>query len=554
MKWFVAMCSCILLVVSVTPAGEIISPPDGSVITSASVTFVWPAGPGRSILEIGTTGPGSEDLLRSGFLALGVTEYTASNLPTNQTFYVRLLCETAANSGSFRFDDAVYNADADQDGIGDEIDANPGSPDPKVVMLGSNYVFTILGSGRVASLESPSLFEATRNSADTTQVRAITSLLYQHVGDVFDFILLTNNQNESDSYAGRFYNAKNETEGIGRSLFDGTEFFGSSGTLQGAIHLPTLSALRGGPSLHELCHNWGNSMSSIPSVRSGHWGYSSVGGQLGGFKAGSLVDMGNGTYQVSNPRTGQPGSFGTIANGGNGLPYSEFELYLMGMVPPAEVQFPIEIINDFNWIDSSQGLLSSTSITTRTMADIVQLDGARVPVAAVAQKDFRLLYVVITSNALSNAEWARVDQDVYDFDLDGDNGISSYNFWEATGGRGTVKMDDLLTTVRPGIEAIAMVTTNGSVAADIFIPSVPGFSYDLQRSGWLDGTWTNATTLIGTGSDLTFSVLEPPSVDRMFYRVGQSPLQRRSGAGDKVCDCIECGTAHADFFLPTETP
>gem|GEM_PF-589933 len=541
-------------------ADEITAPPNGSAFTSSTVTFVWPAAAGESALYLGTTGPGSRDLLNTGLLDPAISEYTAASLPTNQIVYARLFCEVPDNPGSFRIEDAVYNVDADADGIYDAIDPNPGSADPQISFTGTNYVFTVHGSGRISSLVSPAIFESTRNSVDNAPMRALTSLVYQHVEDVFDFVMFTNNQDDSDSYAGRFYPAKNETQGIGRSPFDSTAAFGSAGALQGAIHIPVPRALPSGPSLHEICHNWGNYLSSIPTVRSGHWGTSSVGGQLGGFKAGSLVDLGNGTYQVSNPRTGQPGSFGTFANGGNGLPYSEFELYLMGMIPPSEVEFPIQIINQLDWVDSSQGILTATSITTRTMADIIQTDGARIPVAADAQKEFRILYVVISADPLDNPTWGELDQTVYDFALPGDNGISSYNFWEATGGRGTVKMDGLLTTLRadiPEIRISASISTNGSTAADIFLPSVPGVLYELQRAGRPDGTWTNAASLTGTGSALTFSLIEPPTVPRMFYRVAHNPLQLRLGSADgkdmaTSCGCVGCDHKRPEFSMPRQ--
>ena len=90
-----------------------------------------------------------------------------------------------------------------------------------------------------------------------------------------------------------------------------------------------------GPSLHELMHNWANfninttcfdpfgpgsgSYDFIP-----HWGFSGCGGQLGGFDQSTLVgNVGGNPNQYTAGINGHAG-FGQFANGGNGLPYSNY--------------------------------------------------------------------------------------------------------------------------------------------------------------------------------------------------------------------------------------
>ena len=45
----------------------------------------------------------------------------------------------------------------------------------------------------------------------------------------------------------------------------------------------------------------------------------------------SSTDSNSGSYFVK-------GGFGLFANGGNGVKYGNFELYLMGLIPPSEVE------------------------------------------------------------------------------------------------------------------------------------------------------------------------------------------------------------------------
>ena len=176
-----------------------------------------------------------------------------------------------------------------------------------------------------------------------------------------------------------FYNVQNNFEGIGKEIFDNTTSFGSQGRLQGVIHLPSTWGLPGGPSIHEIVHNWAHDFKSVPTDIGGHWGYSNIGGQLGGWQPGSLVDLGDNKYKARNPNTGEFGSWGSFANGGNGLPYSQFELYAMGLIEASEVGHDIKIAKDFKWVDPEKGIFSASEIHTVTMDEVVEIDGLRSP-------------------------------------------------------------------------------------------------------------------------------------------------------------------------------
>ncbi|GJQ59548.1 MAG: hypothetical protein SCALA701_23490 [Candidatus Scalindua sp.] len=74
-----------------TETPEIISPIPGSTLTTSSATFQWSAGTEEDLyrLHVGSTGPGSKDILKQNNLT--TTSYTATGIPTKgDTVYVRL--------------------------------------------------------------------------------------------------------------------------------------------------------------------------------------------------------------------------------------------------------------------------------------------------------------------------------------------------------------------------------------------------------------------------------------------------------------------------------
>jgi hypothetical protein len=363
--------------------------------------------------------------------------------------------------------------DLDNDGIFDSIDPNPGVTDPKITVGGADYTFVVLGSGRVATLQiSAALFDDFANGMTRDQMHALTSKVYLHFQDVFDFILFTSRQTTipSGSYAGIHIGARNDTQGIGLPIYDKASAFGSAGRLQAGIHLTYDGGLSGGPSLHEIMHRWGNFLQSVPSVSSAHWGYSSVGGQLGGWQPGSLESLGGDQYRVRNPVSGQYGSFGTIANGGNSLPFSELELYLMGMIPATGLH-DVQIANDFEWLDMNAGRFRASSITTVPMSAVIATDGARIPDHLSSQKDFRAMHVILVKEPVENAAWARYDKDVYLFSLNGSDNQSLFNFWEATGGRATLAMGGLIGALSGPIPT---PTPTASATATPIVTPTPG--------------------------------------------------------------------------------
>ena len=55
-----------------------------------------------------------------------------------------------------------------------------------------------------------------------------------------------------------------------------------------------------------------------------------------------------------------------------------------------------------------------------------------------SQKEFKLLVIVLTDEALTTEEWDTIDATAEWFSYPGADDYSSYNFWEATNGIGSI--------------------------------------------------------------------------------------------------------------------
>ncbi len=269
------------------------------------------------------------------------------------------------------------------------------------------------------------------------------ALFFEYFDEEFDFLIFVSNRtpsnaNTASEYVAWYRKVMNDTEGIGQPIFshDGWD------RLQGMIHLSYFEGFSSGsPALHELMHRWGNSV--IPP--GGHWFFSSANGQLGGFDIADLVDHGDGKYSA--------GYFSTT--GGGTRPYSPIELYLAGFIPPEEVP-DLWVAEDGKWLRTEDGnpvraggggvIFTATKVRTYTIEDIVSKHGRRIPDASQAQRDFRAAAILLIDEGYPTSRWIldQVSGDVTSFSYPGaDEFDDTYNFWEATGGRGTIAMDGL---------------------------------------------------------------------------------------------------------------
>ncbi|CAL2089701.1 conserved protein of unknown function precursor containing a T9SS type A C-terminal secretion signal [Tenacibaculum sp. 190524A02b] len=322
------------------------------------------------------------------------------------------------------------------------------------------YPIEIHANNRVASLQMPVSEYNSWKVDDGFGTRAVREALFKDIyskfNDDFDFIFLVlNEEKKPDNLPfGRLIKVSNDIEGLGMNKYNNGSRYGSSGKLKSVMQLTQINFLRNGPSLHELMHNWGNFGIETHAVQSAgtnltstryipHWGFTggNTKGQLGGFKQSTLVDKGNGAYSVE--------SFGQNANGGNSVPFNELELYLMGMIPASEVT-NFDVFTNITSVAVNNGVFDfeASNRTTFTPALLESEMGKRVPSSTTSQKEFKLLVIALTDEPLTTAQWNLLDDHAEKFGRKGSDGTSSYNFWEATNGKGSMEIANLQNSVK----------------------------------------------------------------------------------------------------------
>ena len=336
------------------------------------------------------------------------------------------------SDGVLDVDDAFHNdpnrtTDSDGDGIDDDSD-----PFPRDSAIGDLRMF----EGNLITMAVDG--HLTEESLD---FNAYTNRLYNFFLDAFDFIMIVSHvedrlDNNVYTYYGVASPVSNDVSGVGLSEHYNNAP-GSAGKLKRFFHFPYLEGIENGPGLHEVMHTWANFV--LPSVSGSHWGFSSVNGQLGGFNSANLVDLGNGRYSA--------GDFGTVANGGNGVPYSPLELYLAGFIPAREVP-DIQYFEDGEWLmetDDRGYPIFTGSPQTITIEEIIAQHGERIPAWTESQKNFRAATILIynESNPPGYDQLRAVSDQVAFFSKPAPDSSRLYNFYEATRGLGTLKMDDL---------------------------------------------------------------------------------------------------------------
>ena len=203
-----------------------------------------------------------------------------------------------------------------------------------------------------------------------------------------------------------------------------------------------------GPSLHELLHGFQENMAKdstsnfiIPTTTASHWGFSSAGGQLGGWDKSTLVSLGNGTYQATRPPRppgySPPADFGLNANGGNSLPYSNLELWTMGLIPDSEL-VSVDVAIKASFIEP--GKFKADSIKTYAPSEIVArvMPGSRP--STTTPRAFRGLVVLAsTRTTIDEATITQLNSDIERFSRRSPL-PNLYNFWTATGMRASLQL------------------------------------------------------------------------------------------------------------------
>ena len=291
---------------------------------------------------------------------------------------------------------------------------------------------------RAASMRVDADLDTVRWELD---LRAYAEEFISRFGDEFDVLLflsaLESTSDHADPpYAGVYHHVSSDVRGIGLGEFKHPP--DNATRLNGVIHFPWLGALAYGPSLHEIMHIWANH--GVETSYGAHWGFSSADGQLGGFRLDDLVDLGSGLWSA--------GSFGTIANGGNGVPYSPWELYLGGFVGPDEVP-DLWVAPEGRWTgertETGRAIFEAAEQSTLTVDEFVETHGAREPDHASAPKELRGAVIVLEDDDHRLHHWDELLEHVRWLSHPGPDAAipDMYNYHEATGGRGRLVLDGL---------------------------------------------------------------------------------------------------------------
>lgn len=172
--------------------------------------------------------------------------------------------------------------------------------------------------------------------------------------------------------------------GTGQSMYDGSSFWGSAGTLLG---------ISGGHGegydssivIHETMHQWGAYLGSPLAHPSGHWNSNtSVGGTLGGCV---WEDNGDGTFT----------SRGFLTQATDIAP--PLELYLLGLVGPDQVS-PLYWAENEDQDFCQPGTLITGPFHQVTIDDINAVHGLRTPGPGSARTEYRMAVVVTSQHRL----------------------------------------------------------------------------------------------------------------------------------------------------------
>lgn len=335
-----------------------------------------------------------------------------------------------------------------------------------VLMSGCGYVHFLPSAKITHHLEYLVVMETSKTDFGPNMSRTISICreFYRHYEDEFDVLVLVAHNPEyvvdlwGDGYSGRMKVVRNEVAGIGVDEFDVGEAFGSEQRLKGVVRLVHPDHIHDETLLHEVMHLWKSDLEVIPSTEHGHWGFSSVGGQLGGFQLEELRSLGDRKYSAGNfaPQRAL-----------ESVPYSPLEMYLAGFIPSSEVP-DIWVAEDGAWLMSNwtkgrrhvqkdaegNQIFTASKVATWNVEKIVEKLGPRSPNFESSQKEFRVAFVFVTDGRVpvDEVELASTKFYIQQFTKKGPispwfKGVlevdSLYNFWEATRGIATMETDDL---------------------------------------------------------------------------------------------------------------
>jgi subtilase family serine protease len=235
---------------------------------------------------------------------------------------------------------------------------------------------------------------------------AIAKEFFRLHKDEYDFIVIFSNfdfQMPATEAEAFYLGVKNDTQGIGKPLFDYSDFFGSNGKLQGTIDMGNVSTLVTNPLnpkfeetlrllSHEQMHRWGayvkfkdangNISTALLGKAEEHWSF--------------LLDSYASVLYGNDWKDNGDGTFTSIAIQKY---YSPLDLYLMGLNDKTQV--PPMLLIDNPGIDPARNSEAGITIdgTPRyiTIDDIIAAEGERIPLPSESQKTFKTAFILITA-------------------------------------------------------------------------------------------------------------------------------------------------------------
>lgn len=267
---------------------------------------------------------------------------------------------------------------------------------------------TLGDHGNITVMEVTGNYDAKNPDGTSNSIprQEIAKEFYRLHKDEYDFLVIFSNFGFQmpDLDAKAFYHdVKNDTNGIGKLIFDHSAHYGSNGKLQGTIDMGDISALTTDPfepafeeSLdtlsHELMHRWaafvkfrnpdGSMNSSLLGKDGSHWSFL-LNTDASLMYGNTWKDNGNGTFTSMRARKY----------------YSPLDLYLMGFIDKSQV-LPMLLIDNPE-IDPMQ--LSQVGITISgtpryvSIDEIIAAEGERTPGPDSSQKNFKTAFIFITA-------------------------------------------------------------------------------------------------------------------------------------------------------------
>jgi hypothetical protein len=343
-------------------------------------------------------------------------------------------------------------------------------------------------------------FTATTNQLMNFDAAYWANRFYALYGDKFDFLEFLHIAGERGN---RYhFSVRNDVQGIGLNLFNNSAQYGSPGRLKGCTVYPLSSFFDFGETAfsHETGHQWINFLSGTP-FGSGipHWPEGDVAINVMGY---SLPGGVGGRYYY----TFTPNSLGGFVVGSgnetNAQVFNSMELYLMGLVPPADVGTFFVLNNQNLDLTVGQTLLPS-DVTLVTVTNVIAAFGQRLPTSANAQKVFRCATVVLSEQlldayAMSFYDWfARRGEAKQRLSYASGFSTGTCNpFYLATGGRAV--MFSKLKDDRPSLSISRL--PNGD--CNLTFTGKPGIQYQPQVS-------SNLVTWLSQGPPVTVPQTQP---------------------------------------------